>query len=283
MGILAYETIRRKDCWMIRRYAHEVVIIALLMLAGCSAPQTQKVDTGADTVLKPELTLQVASLNLANHNKRIEKKDIERLSKILKKEQIEVLSVQGITRYPGVETRVDFVNELIAKSDMRHVFGEMMNSSGRQTGNGIFSSYPLRNNHNQPFDGVKSASFEAALQSSVDGGVRDIVLVSTLLPPKASETDQSACLRMISKNIGANEPLIVTGNLPLSERVRSIGRYEDVSDAAGASKTKNLATHIWYASDGVLKLIGARTLETDFGTMLIAQFGLFRQPQPLNN
>lgn len=268
---------------MTKRHAHEILIIALLVLAGCSAPQTQKVDTGAEAAMKPELTLQVASLNLSSLNKRIEKKDIERLSKMLKKEQIEVLSVQGITRYPGVETRVDFVNELIAKSDMRHAFGEMMNSSGRQTGNGIFSSYPLRNNHNQPFEGVKSASFEAALQSSVDGGVKDIVIVSTLLPTNASETDQSTCLRMISKNTVTKEPLIVTGNLPLSERVRSIGRYEDVSDAADESKTKNLTTHIWYASDGMLKLIGTRTLETDFGTMLIARFGLFRQVQPSNN
>jgi len=266
---------------MKKRNTRDVVVIALLILAGCSAPQTQKVDTEA--TMKPELTLQVASLNMSSLNKRIEKKDIERFSRMLKKEQIEVLSVQGITRYPGVETRVDFVNELIAKSDLRHAFGEMMNSSGRQTGNGIFSSYPLRNNHNQPFEGVKSASFEAALQSSVDGGVKDIVVVSTLLPSKASETEQSACLRMISKNTDSKEPLIVTGNLPLSERVRSIGRYEDVSDATGASKTKNLTTHIWYTSDGMLKLIGARTLETDFGTMLVAQFGLFRQVQPANN
>lgn len=266
---------------MIKGKAHHVVVVSLLVLAGCLAPQTHKGDTEA--AAKPELTLQVASLNLSSLNKRIEKKDIERFSRMLKEEQIEVLSVQGITRYPSVETRVDFVNELIGKSDMRHAFGEMINSSGRQTGNGIFSSYPLHNNHNQPFEGVKSASFEAALQSSVDGGVKDIVIVSTLLPSKASETEQSACLRMISKNTDSQEPLIVTGNLPPSERVRLVGRYEDVSDAAGASKTKDLTTRIWYTSDRMLKLMSARTVETDFGTMLVAQFGLFRQPQPLNN
>jgi len=248
----------------------------LLLIAGCSAPTTQKNATNAPR--EPDLTLQVASLNLSGFGKRFEKNEINKFSRSLKKEQIDILSVQGITRYPGVESRVDFVNELVAKSDMRYTFGEMFNNSGRQSGNAIFSSYPMRNTHNDAFDGVRSATFEAALQASVDGGVKDVIVVSTTLPPKAPEADESACIGLIEKKSVAlpNQPMIVTGNLPLSTSVRDKGSYEDVAEPSKKGKEPDAHTRIWFTNDGSLKLLGTRTVETEFGPMLVAQFGLFR-------
>ncbi len=254
----------------------QTVMFAMLVLAGCSAPTTQKAST--TTPKLPDLTLEVASMNLSGFNKRFEKKEIEKFTRLLKKEQIDILSVQGITRYPGIESRVDFVNELVAKSEMRYTFGEMFNSSGRQSGNCIFSAYPQRNSHNDTFDGVKSATFEAALQSSVDGGVKDVVEVSTVLPPKAPEAEQSECLSIIaSKSVALpNQPMIVTGNLPTSEKIKTKGAYEDVRDSANKVNEKNLKTRIWYSNDGSLKLMDTRTVETEFGPMLVAKFGLFQ-------
>jgi endonuclease/exonuclease/phosphatase family metal-dependent hydrolase len=222
--------------------------------------------------------MQVASLNLATFTKLFEKKQIDQFAKLLKKEQIDILAVQGVTRYPGIERHVDFVNELVARSEMRQVFGEMFNNAGRQSGNGIFSVYPLRNNHNEPFDGVKSALFEAALATSVDRGIKDVVVVSATLPPKAPESDQSKCLRIISDkgNAGTNRPMVVTGNLPSSVTVRESGRFLDVVSSDNAIGGKNPATKIWYTDDGSLKVLGVRTVETEFGTMLVAQFGLFQ-------
>jgi endonuclease/exonuclease/phosphatase family metal-dependent hydrolase len=253
-------------------------LIILLAAAGCSAPTTKKSDTESAVPRKPESTMQVASLNLSSFNKLFEKKQIDQFAKLLKKEQIDILAVQGITRYPGIERHVDFVNELVAQSEMQQVFGEMFNNSGRQSGNGIFSVYPLRNNHNEPFDGVKSALFEAALETSVDRGIKDVVVVSTTLPPKAPESDQSKCLRIISEKgiAGTNQPMVVTGNLPSSATIRELGRFQDVMDSDGRMGGKKLATKIWYTDDGSLKVLGVRTVETDFGTMLVAQFGLFQ-------
>ena len=254
----------------------QTVVLALLVLAGCSAPTTEKTNTAAPK--PPDLTLEVASMNLSGFNKRFEKKQIEKFTRLLKKEQIDILSVQGVTRYPGVESRVDFVNELVAKSEMRYTFGEMFNSSGRQSGNCIFSAYPQRNSHNDAFDGVKSATFETALQSSVDGGVKDIIVVSTLLPPRAPESEQSACLGIIaSKSVALpNQPMIVTGNLPASEKIKAKKPYEDVGESTDEVNDKDLKTRIWFSNEGSLKLISTRTVETEFGTMLVAKFGLFQ-------
>ncbi len=254
-----------------------LVIAAVTLVAGCSAPTTDK--SSPKTASKePDLTLQVASLNLSGFNKRFEKNEISKFSRLLKKEQVDVLSVQNITRYPGVESRVDFVNELVARSEMRYSFGEMVNSSGRQSGNGIFSLFPMRNTHNDAFDGVRSATFEAALQASVDGGVKDVIVVSTTLPPKAPESDQSECLHAItSKSVALpGQPMIVTGNLPSSVDIKEKSSYVEVAESAKKENEKDPHTRIWFSKEGSLKLLGTRTVETEFGPMVIAQFGLFR-------
>lgn len=257
----------------IRRALSWAGILALIIVAGCGAPTTTT--TEATVPKKPDVILQVASLNLSGYNKRFEKSEIGKFSGLLKKEQIDVLSVQGITRYPQLTSRVDFVKELSSKTDMRYTFGEMYNSGGRQDGNAIFSIFPQRNDHNDPFDGVNSADFEAALQSSVDGGVKDVVVVSTVLPPKANEADQSACLKIIAgKSVALpNQPVVLTGNLPVSEKILSSGSYED---AVTRERDKDLKSRIWYSNDKSLKLLGTRVVETEFGSMLVAKFGLFQ-------
>jgi hypothetical protein len=253
------------------------LFLILLALAGCSAPTTTKIEATAPK--KPDLTIQVASLNLAGFDKRFDRNEIGKFSRLLKKEQIDVLSVQGITRYPGLKSRVDFVNELVARTEMRYTFGEMFNNAGRQDGNGIFSLFPQRNTHNDAFDGIKSANFEAALQSSVDGGVTDIVVVSALFPPKAPERDQSSCLGIIEKKsiAGPNQPMILTGNLPESNDLLAKGSYENVVGSSNGATAKGLSTSIWFTKDAALKLMNSRTVETEFGPMLVAQFGLFRK------
>ncbi len=274
IGYTSVEQFRRPMNFTITRHALFVVLLAAV---GCSAPPKAE-NTAPPAPKQPDLTFQVASLNLVNFNKLFEKKDVDKLARLLKKEQIDIFTVQGITRYPGVERHVDFVNELVSRSDMRQVFGEMFNNAGRQSGNGIFSTYPLRNNHNEPFDGVKSALFEAALETSVDGGVKDIVVVSALLPPKATTSDRSKCLKIIAeKNVaGSGLPMILTGNLPPDEALRTSGHYLGVGESNGSGKEKKIPTTIWFTDDGSLKLLGARTVESDFGPMVVAQFGLFR-------
>ncbi|HTP13597.1 MAG TPA: endonuclease/exonuclease/phosphatase family protein [Bacteroidota bacterium] len=250
--------------------------VVLLIAAGCSAPP-QKTETAA-VPKKPESTMQVASLNLSGFNKLFEKKQIDQFARLLKKEQVDILAVQGITRYPGIKRHIDFVDELVSHSEMQQVFGEMYTNAGRQSGNGIFSVYSLRNNHNDPFDGVKSAQFEAALATSVDRGIKDVVIVSALLPPKAPEADQSKCVKIIldKSNAGTNLPLVIAGNLPASPAIRESGHLQEAGDPNGSAGNKHLTTRIWYVDDGSLAVMGTRTVETDFGPMLVAQFGLFR-------
>ena len=241
-------------------------------LIGCSSQPVQKEGQPP----KPELVIQIASINLGSLTKRLEKKDIKKIADLLKREQIEILAVQSVTRYPGVTTRVDFVDELARQGELNSAFGEMVNNSGRQTGNVVFSSYPIRSKTNQPFDNVKSVKFEAATHAVIDGGTRALYVVCAQLPPKSE--DQAACISAVStmSKWEKNDAVILTGNLADLEPANNPDKFLGVETTG----MKNPGTRIWYKGNESLKLISSKTLETDLGQMLVAQFGILRQMTP---
>lgn len=250
-----------------------VLTLAILFLCSCTTPP--KVEKEA-LPKKPEITIQVASINLANLKKRIEQKNIIELVKILKSEQVDILAVQGISRYPGIASRVDFVNELSAKTEWRNAFGEMLNISGRQTGNAIFSAYPVLSHQNISWDRVKSTYFDAALQATVDAGVRPLTVVSTQLPLKATKKELAQCLKLITAmNPDTIDQLtIVTGNMPTEEIIRTTNSFAEVPPPKFA---KGTISRIWYSANTSIQLLASRSMETELGTLVIAQFGLLRQ------
>lgn len=244
------------------------------VLAGCSSQPAQKESQGPAA----ELSIQVASMNLASWNKRIEKRDVKKIVDILKREKIEIISIQAITRYPGVTSRVDFVDELAKQGEFNSAFGEMVNNSGRQTVNAILSSYPIHSRVNWPFENIKSVKFEAALQAMIDGGARPVYVVSAQIPPQAPPADQKACIAQItSLHSGEkNGAVIITGNLPKIEGILNGSPYRAVVSANSIETT----TGMWMVSNDALRVSSVRTIETDFGPMIVAQFGLFRQMLP---
>jgi hypothetical protein len=253
----------------------KIVEILLLVFVFLGCPSVPLKDE-KEIARKPEIILHIASLNLGNFNKRIEQKYIVEFAKVLKREQVEVLAVQGISRYLGVASRIDFVKELSAQMDWRNAFGEMMNISGRQTGNAVFSSYPILSQHNQTFDHLKTASFEAALQATIDAGIRSLVVVSVQMPPKATEEEEAQCMRIItaSNPDGSNQTTVITGNLSSSEAVRTSISFTEVPQSESARGT---TPSVWYSANSSFQLLASHTVETKLGKLIIAQMGLFRQ------
>jgi len=250
-----------------------VLTLAILFLCSCTTPRKAEKEAVTN---KPEITIQIASINLANLKKRIERKNIIELVKILQSEQVDILAVQGISRYPGIASRVDFVNELSAKTEWRNIFGEMLNISGRQTGNAIFSAYPVLSHQNISWARVKSAYFDAALQATVDAGVRPLIVISTQLPPKATKKELAQCFKLITAmNPDTTDQLtIVAGNMPTEEIIRTTNSFAEVPPPKFA---KGTISRIWYSANTSIQLLASRSMETELGTLVIAQFGLLRQ------
>jgi endonuclease/exonuclease/phosphatase family metal-dependent hydrolase len=247
---------------------------ASALLSGCgstkpeaTAPAPPAVAPAAPAAPSPAMTLRVASLDLSGYSGRIEKEQVDELARLIGERKIELLAVQGITRYPTVRTRTDLVDELSSLTGMRQAFGETINLSGRQSGNAVFSVYPITSNDTRPYTGVSGSNFEGALRAVVDAGTRPLVVVSTLLPQPLSERDATLCAGALSgiESERGSDPLIVLGNLP---RPAAGDTWKEVRAAdPGAGR-------LWYTPAGIALSAGT-TAHCGLGTLLISDVDIF--------
>ena len=260
-----------------------IAILFGVCLLGCPLSKVAEKETPAPAVKAPrkpkgpEITIQFAALDLSRTAKKIGKADIDEFAGLLRHEKIDILTLDGITRYPGLSSRADIIDELSREAGMRQVFGETINLSGKQGGNAVLSNFPIRSNENTHYNGLQSSSFEAALQAIIDCGVRDVVVVSTHIPDKASLTDQTVAANLLGEfpTLYINHPVIVAGNLPSSGGLSGMESYDEVEQFKGGD-----SPHVWFSMDGSLSLLHARTEKTIFGRLVIAEFGIFRQTSP---
>jgi hypothetical protein len=254
----------------------------LVIAAGCSGPSQATKQSAGTPSAQPKLatTVRVATVDFFNLKRRLEKKDIDRFAEVIKKEQVEVLAVQGISRYPNVKTRIDFVEEFPARADMRRAFGETIDMSGQQRVNAVFSIYPIQWSKKQEFD-IPSAFYESALQVSIDVGVKDVIIVSTRLPEKLTSRELGTCTDVLAGlQTTVDKPFIVTGNLPLLTKVKTPESFTDIQTALSADAGKTVSSRLWYAQSAVFKPVSARTVRTDLGVMTVVEFGLYQPANP---
>jgi len=259
-----------------------MAIFALaFLLGGCPpAKEAAKVEPPKPAEKKPaapELELNVASINISKFGKRIEADDIRRFAAEIRQENIDILAMEGVSRYPGVETRVDIVDELAREAEMHNAFGETIALSGKQSGNAIFSVFPVTSSQNTPYDRITSTNFEAAMQAVIDCGAREVVVVSTLLPERASANDLNICADRLSSLavLYTGRSMIVAGNLPRSDAVRRSANFD-----AGKIMREDPSQQFWFSADGSLKLRSQRVVRTALGMLSIAQFDVYRQSPP---
>ncbi len=281
MPLTKYSKILRRSN-LFRALAYPLFLAAL---ASCSGPEkTQQRPQPAPQkppltkkAPAPDITITVASINIKHYGKRIEREDIDKLASAIHKLKVDIVCVEGIARYPGIPERVDVVDELSNAASLREAFGEEISLSGRQTGNAVFSVYPIQSSENTHYTGLPPSSFETAFQAMVDCGARDVVVVSTLLPDKASLDEQSTCANLLGSfsTFYINHPIIITGNLPRFETLRKMEQYREAVVPKPAD-----ATRFWYSGDGSLTLEKVAAEPTSLGPLVVAQFGIFRQSQP---
>lgn len=257
-------------------------LLLALFLIGCPSPKPiQKEELPppppATKELVREITIRYASIDVSKYAKKIEKSDIQKFAAQLKKDSIDLITIQGITRYPELKTRIDLVDELATSAEMRKAFGETINISGRQNGNGVFAVYPIRSSDNLQFENLLSTGFEAAMQTIVDCGVRDIVVISTQISEKATQSDVKSIMTTLGQLIQTfpDHPIIISGNLATTESSRSMTAYDNVP-ADQDSETPS----VWFSKSELLKVLEEHTTSTVFGKMVVINFGIYRKPLP---
>ena len=123
----------------------------------------------------------------------------------------------------------------------------------------------------------EDAAMEAALQAVIDCGIRDVVIVCTKLPLKASAEELASASDLLSglSTFYINHPIIIAGRAPRDMMLQVNQTYTEVQQI----RDPNLS-RIWYSNDGSLKLDKVNVEKTVFGPMVVAQFGIFRLKQP---
>ena len=192
----------------------------------------------------------------------------------MRQEKIDILALQGIVRTPGLKTRTDVLDGLSDRAEFYKSFGQTISVSGRQDGNAVLSTYPIRSDNNFSYEGIRSTKLEAALQAVIDGGLRDLIVVSTQLPGSPFEGDLPACIGQLSSLTAdyPDNPVIIAGNLPASDTFHVPPPFQAVRMDRPAS-----AGTIWYGGPG-LRLLGQKTVSTEIGTIVVARFGIYRKP-----
>ncbi len=254
-----------------------LLLAAVLWLWGCgSTAPTTPAAAGAETApaapAKPAMTMRVASLDVSAYRGRVEQKQVDELAGLLKSMKIDLIALQGITRYPGVATRTDLVDALGAATGMRASFGETIAVSGRQSGNAVLSTYPIQSSDNRSYPDLSGNGFEGALQAIVDAGARQVVILSTRLPDPLSRRDLGICTGTLN-GIAAEypkDPLIVMGNLPAAP---GDGLWMDTGSPADGQSFS------WFAPRGLSARSG-RGARCALGELRVADVEIFPYGRP---
>lgn len=241
-------------------------ILVLLTLAGCQ-PVKEVVEDRVELpppikTYEPAITINIASLDLSNYPTKIAKQSVQKLADALKVADVQIVTVQSVTRYPELKNRVDFIIELQKATEMYFKFGETQNFSGRQTGNAIFSIYPFRASENFEFKNFKSLS--TSLNATIDVGVANLLVSSLAIPEKLSSNEQKYFVSELNK-IHSNfnsPPFIITGNI--NSKVLYNADYKIDGCVA-------------YRQTETLTLLKTHTIGTEFGKIMICKFGLFNK------
>jgi hypothetical protein len=113
------------------------------------------------------------------------------------------------------------------------------------------------------------------LEAIVDAGVHTIMFVSAKLPDKSTANVQAECIKRINDSAsGRTNPLIIiAGNLPSSDAIRSANSLTEVKLPKSANGT---IPRIWYSTVASMQLLNSRIVETELGKLIIAELRLFK-------
>ncbi len=263
-----------------------------ILFTGCPPQEVKKAEPPPPTVQTPppaefnktgsaDMFFRAASIDLKAYTKKIEKDAVKQFASRIKKEKIDILAVQTIVRYPGLKERIDVYEEIAKQTEMYKAFGETIALSGRQTGNGLYSTYPIRSHDVVEYKNLKSLAFESALVGLIDAGTRPLLAVSTRIPDKSSEKDVMYCLKSIAlqKLNFKDTPIAIFGNIfqpanmQLIEGMDQPVEYNVVKWKQGGDSQK---FPFWFSS-GDLQVQSSNIIETDLGLVLIVEFKLAGQ------
>ncbi len=187
-----------------------VVAVLAFALSSC-APM--KVATVAPPAGKKPLssTFKILSVNVRHTLKA--KSDTRRLAKLIKSTGADIVAVQQIERPEEGKTDFDAVQELAKQTEMYDFFGKARYFEGFDSGNALFSTYPVKQTVVQPLPVEEGKVRRSLAFGVIDVGLREVGVSSTELDEESSSDRVNEAEEIISLAQSYDSlPFIVCGN-----------------------------------------------------------------------
>lgn len=189
-----------------------VTLFLCLILAIAIDSCAPSKEVGLPPPAKKEITTTFKILSLNVRHTLKEKSDIRKLTKFIKTSGAEIVTVQQIERPAEGKTGFDAVRELAKQTEMYDFFGKARFLEGFDSGNALFSIYPVRQTAVRSLPVEKGKVRRSLAFGVVDVGLREVGVASTELD------DQSASERLaqaeeiysIAQSL-SDVPLVVCG------------------------------------------------------------------------
>lgn len=181
-----------------------LLFLILPFLSGCSCL------SGA----QPNPTFRVMSYNI-HHGEGVDGKvDIERIAKLIKDEDVDIVGLQEVDK--GVErtARRDFPAELARLTGMTCVFSNNFHHQGGEYGNAVLTRFPVLNWTNRHYRMLREGEQRGIMQLTLKVHGRDLVFMNTHIDFRPDDTERlmnvDEMKDMISRVKGS--PLILCGD-----------------------------------------------------------------------
>ena len=203
------------------RIESTIAVAAVLAMALNSCAPTKETTAAPPSAEKKVLTatFKILSVNVRHTLKA--KSDVRRLAKLIKSTSADIVAVQQIERPQEGKSDFDAVQELAKQTEMYDYFGKARYFEGFDSGNALFSTYPVKQTAVQELP-VEDGKVRRSLAFGViDIGLKEVGVSSTELDDESSSQRVKEVVEITSiAQSYDNVPVIVCGNFcePISGR-----------------------------------------------------------------
>jgi len=234
----------------------------VLFLQSC-AP-TKEAAPPASTSEKKALTSTVKILTLnANHLLK-EKGEIKKLADWAKSLGAEILAVQQIERPTDTKPGFDAVQEFSKVSDMYQYFGKARYYDGFDSGNALFSIYPIRQTAVMQLPVGKGKVRRTLSYGVIDVGLRSIGVASTELDDQSTSERQTQVEEIFSIEKSFSDfPFLLCGAFyePLTGKTPLMMKERFTAANSLQEQTSGMTQHVYIRNGSPLRTLSVEKVQ----------------------
>jgi endonuclease/exonuclease/phosphatase family metal-dependent hydrolase len=239
---------------LLRRPRHDAALVVVAALAfvlnSCAPTKETAVAPPAGEKKSLTATFKILSVNVRHTLKA--KSDIRRLAKLIKSTGADIVAVQQIEKPEEGKTDFDAVQELAKQTEMYDYFGKARYFDGFDSGNALFSTYPVKQTVVQQLPVAEGRVRRSLAFGVIDVGLKEVGVSSTELDEESSSDRVKEAGEIISiAQSYDNIPFIVCGNFCESISGKAAVKMQERFTAANSleESTQKTEQHVYAMKD----------------------------------